>query len=537
MAQPAMHGSPPAWLPQGLVARCAALGQGLVVQTEGGAILAANDHACDILSMSWEQMSGVTSLDPRWRAVDGEGVPLPGEKHPVMVSLTERRDILGFLMGVVTGEGPLTWLRVDSNYQEVDGEPYVVAVFVDVTDTDVGRAAEGTLHDAFRLVIERSVDMVSRHSPTGEYLYVTPSCQRLLGYRPEELVGHGAYEFFHPDDMDTMAEAHRSQAGNRAQVVQYRMRHKDGRYVLVETVSEPVLDGKGNVVEIQAATRDITESAGLRKQIKELEELRAELTRRESRLRTLLELLPEALLVIDRDGVVLEANHVADELLGRESEQRKLTDLLPEPVGTQTVRMRVGDRWIDVRTTPIPDSHETIIMLVDVTQPVELAASMESLARRDSLTGLLSRAAVFSELSRLVEAGEPLSVLFVDLDGFKEINDSGGHELGDRVLEEVASRLRQAVRGNDILGRWGGDEFLVIAPGASSGGWTRIADSVIAAVSDSTVADDAGHVTVSASVGIATARPGQPAAELVAAADRAMYEAKSRGKGRYAVAE
>ena len=336
-----MYGDPPASLSQGLIERCEALGQGLVVQTEGGAILAANPRACEILAMSWEQMSGVTSLDPRWRAIDRAGNPLPGEKHPVMISLTEQRDVLGFLMGVDAGDGTLRWLRVDANYRGDAGAPYVIAVFVDVTETDLGRAAEGSLKDAFRPAIERSFDMISRHSPTGEYLYVTPSSERLLGYRPEELLGHGSYEFFHPDDVEMITETHKAQVHRESQVIQYRMRHKDGHYVLVETITVPIFDAHGDLLEIQSATRDISESAGLRRQIQELEDLRAEIAQREQRLRTVLELLPEALLVVDRDGVVAEANYGADELLGQQSEGLPVADRLRSPSGMS----RPGCAW------------------------------------------------------------------------------------------------------------------------------------------------------------------------------------------------
>ena len=533
-----MYGDPPDWLPHGMVERCNALGQGLVIQTEGGAILAANPAACKILALSWDQMSGVTSMDPRWRAIDGNGNPLPGEKHPVMISLAEKRDVLGFLMGVETGDDVLRWLRVDSTYREVDSKPFIVAVFVDVTDTDVGRAAEGTLQDAFRLVIERSVDVVSRHSPTGEYLYITPSCEQLVGYRPEELVGRSAYELIHPDDVKVIDESHRHQVDRAVQVDQFRMRRKDGSWVLVETVSEPIKDGNGNLVEIQVSTRDISESAGLRRQIRELEELRAELAQREERLRTVLQLLPEALLVVDSHGVVVEANQVADELLGQQAQHSRVADLLPEPVGEETTRMKLGEHWVDARTADVSDSGETILMLVDVTQPVELAESMQSLARLDALTGLLSRAATVGELSRLVEVGEPLGVLFVDLDGFKQINDDGGHDLGDRVLREIACRIQGAVRGDDILARWGGDEFVVIAPGARPDGLPRIAQAIIDAVSEP-MPDEVGHGTrlsLSASVGIAHSTTDSPGGDLIAAADEAMYRAKREGKGRYATA-
>ena len=177
-------------------------------------------------------------------------------------------------------------------------------------------------------------------------------------------------------------------------------------------------------------------------------------------------------------------------------------------------------------------------MLVDVTEPVERAEEMELLARRDGLTGLLTRTALLNELDRLVAEGHALGVLFVDLDGFKEINDTDGHELGDRVLTEVAGRLRRSVRESDIVGRWGGDEFVVIAPGARAASLPRIADDILDAVSAPMPQEVVGQerLTVSASVGISNTRPGLSAEDLIATADEAMYQAKREGKGRYVIA-
>lgn len=125
------------------------------------------------------------------------------------------------------------------------------------------RAAEQALRDSeerYRLLAENATDLIARHRPDGTFLYLSPSCQRLLGYRPGELVGQSPYDYFHPDDIAAVRRAH-EQVLDSADIstVVARIRHKDGRYVWFETLSRsiPEPDG-GQVRELQTASRDIT---------------------------------------------------------------------------------------------------------------------------------------------------------------------------------------------------------------------------------------------------------------------------------------
>ncbi len=113
----------------------------------------------------------------------------------------------------------------------------------------------------YRLLAEHATDMISRHTPEGKYLYVSPACRRLLGYDPEELVGRNAYEFVHPDDLGAVGESHTTiLAQDKIYTVSYRLWQRSGEYVWVETTSRAVLDpDSGNVDEIIAITRDISD--------------------------------------------------------------------------------------------------------------------------------------------------------------------------------------------------------------------------------------------------------------------------------------
>jgi diguanylate cyclase (GGDEF)-like protein len=171
----------------------------------------------------------------------------------------------------------------------------------------------------------------------------------------------------------------------------------------------------------------------------------------------------------------------------------------------------------------------------------QLAAANEQLASAattDALTGLRNRRyltdALAGELRRADRTGDPVSLLILDVDGFKEINDTEGHPAGDSVLVAVGEVLRSRLRVTDTVGRWGGDEFLAVMPGSPGEQATVVAETIRAGVGQSRIA---GAHAVSVSVGVAEREHGEPARSLIARADAALYEAKRLGRDRVVSAE
>jgi diguanylate cyclase (GGDEF)-like protein/PAS domain S-box-containing protein len=175
----------------------------------------------------------------------------------------------------------------------------------------------------------------------------------------------------------------------------------------------------------------------------------------------------------------------------------------------------------------------------DETERVEALHHIEELRRLaylDGLTGVGNRRYAEAELAtRIAELrrhGFPFGLLFVDVDRFKAVNDEHGHEAGDAVLRLVAMTLRHGARSNDFVGRWGGEELVVIAAHAPAGTLHTIGERLRVLVERSFAPTPAGPLSVTVSIGAALARPDDTAETLVARADGLMYEAKTSGRNR-----
>ena len=175
-------------------------------------------------------------------------------------------------------------------------------------------------------------------------------------------------------------------------------------------------------------------------------------------------------------------------------------------------------------------------LVEDITETRAVVARLEHLAGHDQLTGLANRQRFAERLSAAIDKaapdGHPLAIAFLDLDRFKVINDSLGHDVGDHLLLEVSRRLSHAVGGDGMVARFGGDEFtLLLHPAVRSGppGADRTAPA-LGRRARRTPRGERFHPTVS--IGVSVARPGTTADRMISELDAAMYRAKERGRNR-----
>ena len=207
-------------------------------------------------------------------------------------------------------------------------------------------------------------------------------------------------------------------------------------------------------------------------------------------------------------------------------------------------------RWFSARVTPLlrrkgPRNSEqagAVVSHMNITDRKLLEMEYQRLASTDPLTGLPNRRFLEDyariELGRLRRFGADVSVLMLDLDAFKAINDRHGHIAGDAVLKAVAQRCKTAVRENDLFARIGGEEFVVMLPETDEAGAVVLAEKIRAMIEDLEIESDAGLLRVTSSIGVTSVTPEDPSIDTAMhRADTALYAAKNAGRNRVHVAE
>jgi diguanylate cyclase (GGDEF)-like protein/PAS domain S-box-containing protein len=268
----------------------------------------------------------------------------------------------------------------------------------------------------------------------------------------------------------------------------------------------------------------------------------------------------EALVFIaDGAGRMVLANPALQQFTGRSAEElvgQRIWDVfvVPEHVAlardavarameTGIAHPQEGDwltgdgerRRVAMRNTVLADDegrpYAIACVGLDVTHDRQREATLHLRAQTDLLTGIANRGAFFDALNRCLEEGPGCAVLFCDLDHFKRVNDRHGHSVGDRLLAEVASRLADLAGPDDLVARFGGDEFVILCPRPAEGEVSALAEQVVSRVS-APFPGPVGPLSVGVSVGVAVGLPGETADDIIGRADRAMYGVKTHQRRR-----
>lgn len=390
----------------------------------------------------------------------------------------------------------------------------------------------------------------TRKNERAEFVAADPGLVRVLGWTLEDLQNGRSVDFIHPDDHELAIDNWLTMraSGTDGQRVRLRHLHKDGHYVWVEIVNQNHLDDPDDP-HVLAQMIDITEEMAAQEALREREQL----------LNRLAEALPSGLLHIHADRTIAYTNERLHEIVGVPRVEDVETQLRTvvredwpaldaaidavfrgEDVDLE-VRLRLpgleDPRLAHITMRSLTESDGTVTAAIasvaDVTEAATLREQLRERATYDALTRCLNRAAVMQLLDDAIAAGESLAVVFLDLDRFKAVNDELGHAAGDELLIAAATRLRAAVGPDDVVGRLGGDEFLVVLRNVSGRGAAFDMAERLALVMAREVVLEAGVVDLRASVGVAVVDDEvHTADELVARADAAMYESKRRGVGR-----
>jgi diguanylate cyclase (GGDEF)-like protein/PAS domain S-box-containing protein len=436
--------------------------------------------------------------------------------------------------------------------------------------------------------------MITVLDADARVVYSSAASQRLLGYEPGFWRGHSVFELIHPDDAPHVSEVflrHLGQAG-LTESVEFRLRHADGRWRHMEAIANNLFDDPA-VNGMLVTTRDVTDRTRAEEELLLLQtivlavndapDLLAALQVAVQRLCEATNWACGAAWTPLADGSALELRQswsIDDPRLVAFFERRKTLHLAPgvglpgrvwasgEPSMTAEVPVDDDDARragleVGVAVPVVADGNVVAVLeLFNVSggvddrhvaglltaiasqlgNVIERKRAQERLAHQalhDPLTELPNRALFLDRLAlglaRLRRKPSSLAVLFADVDRFKLVNDSLGHDAGDRLLVVLARRLRDVLRPGDTLARFGGDEFAMLCEDVREGEVSGIAGRIMDALAEPFVVGP-GEVFVSMSVGVALsadtdARP----TGLLRDADAAMYLAKDRGRARFEV--
>ncbi len=439
----------------------------------------------------------------------------------------------------------------------------------DVTEQVEAASRLRTSERHYRSVVASMAEGVMLQDAEGVVRTVNQAAERVLGVGSEALVGSRGLapvgDIVGEDGRvlgETDLPGQRALAtGQPVRGTTVGIRGASGTLTWLEVNAEPLVDtgptGLPVVTGAVTTFADVTQARAASRA----------LARSEEQFRSAMEHAPVGMALVALDGGFMEVNHALcrlvgydeDALLGEtfgkithpddvESDLDKLTLLTGGALDHYTVEKRFVRRdgevlWVLLAVSMARDVEDApayyVAQVQDITAARAAQQKLEHQALHDHLTGLANRDLLMDRLShalaRSARTGTRTLVMFCDLDHFKTVNDSHGHETGDLVLVMVADRLRAAVRPGDTVARLGGDEFVVVAeqtPGAEA---ERTLADRVQAVLDQPMLVAGTELRLGASIGLAVAGPDADARSLLREADAAMYRAKARGRGRYEI--
>ena len=412
--------------------------------------------------------------------------------------------------------------------------------------------------ERFRLTLENTSDAFIEINEIGKIIGWNPSAERIFGWSHEEAMSQSIDQLIVPADM---REQHQrgfmnyqksGQSKMMGQRLQLMAQKKDGSIFPIEmTLNENKIDGKRFVT---AFLHDISERISFEKEILE----------GRLRLQTIADNMPALICHVDRDLNFIFANKTYETWFGFSAEQLKKMKL-PEIIDQETFerakphldralqgisvtyerKLVTAKREIYLQVTLIPAQggvNGVYILAMDITELKALQAMHEYDASHDVLTNLPNRRAFTFLLENAIHVASQnnngLALLFLDLDNFKNFNDTYGHEFGDHVLKHFAEVLKSSIRQTDIVARLAGDEFTIILTALNDPeeDVRHICDKILSALKEVQMIEQI-PVTLSSSIGAAICYAGDKTSMdvLMSKADAAMYRAKEAGKGIYSI--
>jgi len=427
--------------------------------------------------------------------------------------------------------------------------------------------------ERYQIVADFAYDWELWILPDGSLAYVSPSCERITGYPAQAFIEDPSLQLkiVHPEDQAQYADhLEKVNIHPAHQSLDYRIIHRDGHIIWISHTCSAVSGTDGRPLGRRVSNRDITD----RKRAEE------KLATSEAELRTLFASMHDVALVIDREGVYRKIAPTNPGLLVKPAEEllgKNLTDVFP-PEQANTFRdvmqkvlgtkqnsqieyeLNIAGRTVWFQTTVSPlNADSTLWVAHDITSRKQAEEKLrrakdeletvhrelqqsfareQQMARTDELTDINNHHFLLQLADREFDVAMryhlPLTMMFFDIDDFKQINDAFGHLMGDQALKKLIQIIRAEIRSADVIGRYGGDEFVILLPQTSAQEALPFAERIHASIAAMRLDTDKGALTLTISIGIAQMIHGASQIDtlenLLLRADQALYAAKQAGK-------
>jgi len=454
--------------------------------------------------------------------------------------------------------------------------------FMDITECKRMEKALHQSEEKYRTFIETIQDGYYEVDLSGRYTFVNDVVCDHLKYSKEELIGTDNRQYQNEANAKKTYQAFKEVyiTGNPVKAFEMKMIRKDGTIQISEVSISLIRNTEGNPIAFRGISRDITEQKQMEETIREYGEkyrtvvmditerhrMEKALRQSEERYRTILESIQEGYFEIDLAGEYTFVNdsmcrihgYSKEELMGMNNRQHTDKENAKKVFQTfnkvynsgepaegfdwQIIRKDGTKRYIETSVSLKKDSSGKPMgfrgIIRDITERKQAEERIEYLATHDALTGLPNRLMFSQLLNQAIQSAQrhkrQLAVFFIDLDRFKTINDSLGHEAGDQLLQEMAIRFKQSLRAVDVVGRLGGDEFIILIEDVDelSQVGTLAHKILSSAIKPMILLGEECRIT--ASIGISVyPRDGEDEQTLMKNADMAMYFAKEKGKNNY----
>lgn len=539
-----------------------ALSEGVVVQDAQGRVISCNPAAERILGIEPNDVWGVTAADSNWSMIREDGRDFPIHEHPAAIVLSTGKPQYQIVMGLRRHDRSVTWISINSVPLLVEGITELRMVVTSFSDITERKHAQEVLSEAVNaspdaLVIYDETDRLVTCNDAYRQIYADSASSIFPGALFEDIIRRGL-------DNNQYPEAGKTPAEHSAWLAERMRLHRAASTDVLQHLSN------GRWIQLRERRTASGHTVGFRVDVTELRNKTAELETINDRFDAALSNMHQGIsmfdsekrLVVWNDRYVeifdfptdylkagMHLNTIAKDLVfrgilkGEQSQAaayQKTGEMDQLSVDTSWIEELSNGRSIAISRRPMKNGG-WLATSEDITERRKIEAEIIRLARHDVLTGLANRAEFSSKLDeackRVKRYGTAITVMMLDLDKFKAVNDTLGHPAGDTLLVEVAKRLRSSLRETDVLARLGGDEFAIIQEGGATQHEGAIALALRIIHSITQPFDLDGHqANIGTSVGISMApEHGIEPEDLLKRADLALYAVKSGGRNDYRI--